>query len=796
MTTAAIAQPRSTALPRALPAHRLAYFATTLISAFLLFQVQMIVGKYLLPWFGGTPFVWTTCMLFFQVVLLAGYAYAHVLSARLEARTQATVHLALLAIAAFAVVAFAILWQSPLTPPVSWRPEPGQNPIAVILGILTVSVGLPFFALSSTGPLMQRWFSENNVGDDRATYRLYSLSNLGSLAGLLSYPFAIERLLPVREQAWMWSAGFAAFVIVCGTVAALRCSDPRYGLGNGARLRASLTWGRRASSSKGSGVATRPFDASEQRGSAPTLRCYALWLALAACGSALLLATTNLLCQEIAVTPLLWVLPLAIYLISFIVCFDHERWYQRGWWFVAYVFACIMALRTLFAGISASLAHQIGWLCAALLATVMLCHGELAKTKPQARYLTRFYLLIAAGGALGGILIVIVAPLVLRSFADFQIMLLSSGVVALLNLWSDRASWLHRSPSWLPAIAVLGAAALPTIAVLAPTPLWLLVPTNVAYRAVLAFAAAWAAWALLRKSARPAVAAWVAAAFLVPLGLFAYAGFDYTHAQMRACVRCERNFFGVKRVVNEGPRLALINGRVRHGEQYTAAPMHMEPTTYYARDTGSGLLLANFPRTPDHPALDIGVVGLGAGTLAAYGKPGDHFRFYEIDPAVTQMSQGSAPVFSFLRDSSATSEIIVGDGRLLLEREAGNPSAMKFDVLVLDAFSSDAVPVHLLTREAMALYLSRLRGPQSVMAFHISNRAVDLKPVLLNLAQHYALASCAVKNQNGTEWVLLARTPSALALPNLEAASRPLASSRRIPLWTDDFSNLFDVLRR
>jgi hypothetical protein len=773
MTTAAIARPKPTpneiAAARPVSLSRIAYGTTVFVGAFLLFQVQMIVGKYLLPWFGGAPAVWTTCMLFFQIALLAGYAYAHASAAKLTPRRQGTLHLALLGIAVLAVAALGITWRSPITPPISWRPQPGQNPIAVITLVLAASVGLPFFVLSSTGPLMQRWFGDGDGNDARATYRLYSLSNLGSLGGLLSYPFLIERVLRVHQQAWMWSAGFAVFVACCGSLAVRRRQQPA------------------------------PILHADRRGevasAAPPGRQYVLWIALAACGSALLLATTNLLCQEVAVTPLLWVLPLALYLGSFILCFDHERWYRRGWWMAAYLLACVVVLRTLFAGATASLGQQIASLCVAMFCALMLCHGELAKCKPQTRYLTRFYLLIAAGGAVGGLLIVIVAPLVLRSFADFQILLLASGAVALLSLWNDQRSWMHRSPSWLPAVAVLGAMALPMTAILAPTPLWLLVPTDLIYRAALALPVMWAAFALWKRSATPARAGLVFVAFLSPLALFGYASFDQVRESTRACVMCERNFFGVKRVVQEGTHLTLINGRVRHGEQNLAAATHMEPTTYYARDTGVGLVLAGFPRTAAHANLNVGLVGLGAGTLAAYGRAGDNFRFYEIDPAVAEMSQGASPVFTFVRDGAARNQVILGDGRLVLEREVAGGDAMQFDVLVLDAFSSDAIPVHLLTKEAMALYLSRLRSAQSVLAFHISNRAVDLKPVLLNLAQHFGLTAVVVKNSNGTEWVLLARDPAALQSPDLKAASLPLTSERKIPLWSDDFSNLFEVLR-
>ena len=688
--------------------------ATIFLGAFLLFQVQPILGKYLLPWFGGTPAVWTTCLLFFQVLLLAGYAYGHALAGLHSAKAQLLVHLALLAGSLVLVGVLAMRWPSPILPGAGWKPQPGAHPTWEIVRLLGASVGLPFFLLATTAPLVQSWYAR--VEPEGSPYRLYALSNAGSLLALVSYPFAVEPALALGMQGRVWTWAYLAFALGCAACGMLA-----------ARSRQA-----------------QPFGIDEiiaEYEPRPTAGTMALWAALAAGGSVMLLAVTNQICQEVAVVPFLWVLPLSLYLLSFILCFHDERWCGRGW-LRALLLAAIVAPVLLFFGPYADIRLQSAIFCFTLVAGCMVCHGELVRLKPAPRYLTSFYLAIAAGGAAGGVFVALVAPHLFDGYWEFHLGLWGCCLLALVVLVRERHRLFYRGG--------------------------------------------------LR-----------AGFYLYVFGLLLLGGELASHVAWyeHNTVEVDRNFYGVVAVYSDydaqarSAVYALRHGRITHGLEYREAAQQDRPTAYFAPESGIGLLLKGFPRPSP---LRVGVVGLGIGTLAAYGRPGDHFRFYEINPAVVRLA-GSSPYFHYLEDTRAQVEIVPGDGRLSLEREQA-AGAAPFDVLVLDAFNSDAPPAHLLTEEAFALDLARLK-PEGVLAVNVSNRALDLRPVVLAAAERFDLGAAWVyqapgdRFHPGSSWILLARDRARLATPELARAASPLTGVPRIPPWTDDFSNLFRVLK-
>lgn len=678
------------------------YALTILTSAFLIFQVQPLISKSILPWFGGTPGVWTTCMLFFQVVLFAGYAYAHGSIRWLTPRGQAVVHLSLL------VAAAAFL---PMSPDPSWKPVGDENPALRILGLLTMTVGLPYFLLSSTGPLLQAWFGQTRPG--ASPYRLYALSNIGSVLGLVTYPFVFEPWLSSEDQSLWWSAGFGLFALVCGSCAIdLLCRTHR---------QTSIT------------------AAINEVSVPPSWSLIGLWFGLSACASVMLLATTNQVCLDVAVIPFLWVLPLTLYLASFILCFDREWWYPRRAYATALTGAIVCLTFLLQAGSDASLVTQVAVHFTSLFFCCMVCHGELVRLRPQPQYLTTFYLASSAGGATGGLLVGAVAPLILSNYLELPLALIAGCGIVLWVLLSDREQlWNGTTPRWGWGYVVL------------------------------------AAWAGLRLVG-------IATAAAGPQEL-----------------ESSRNFYGVLRIVEhdvDNPEIAtrrMVHGRIVHGIQYLAADKRAIPTTYYGEKSGVGLLL----KSPEHlSSRHVGMVGLGVGTLATYGQPGDRFRFYEINPDVIRLAYAH---FSYLHDSAADVQMVVGDARLSLEREP----QQNFDVLVLDAFSSDAVPAHLLTAEAFGVYLRQL-APSGVLAFHITNRHFDLEPVILGAAAQFGLhavkvrSAAVVAGEAGyCDWMLLSRDAFTLETPAIQAAALQTPRSTRSPvLWTDRFNHVVGVMK-
>lgn len=656
--------------------------ATIFLSAFLLFLIQPIFAKLILPWFGGTSAVWTTCLVFFQTALLGGYLYAHLLTQR-GARTQPWVHSALLA---------AALLLLPVMPGERWKPSGAGDPAWQILAMLTVVLGLPYFLLSATSPLLQKWLAR----DGSQPYRLFALSNVGALLALAAYPLWIEPSIATRAQDVWWSAGFAVFAALC----------------------AAAAWLSRPESDVS--IETATASAEPQSSLA--------WLLLAAAGSMMLVSTTNHLTQNVAAVPFLWIVPLGAYLLSFIICFESPRWYQRGLFLRLLAVALGSLAYALYdVTVSVPITVAIPLFTLALFIICMFCHGELSRRKPGTSQLTTFYLMIALGGALGAILAGLIAPHVFTGIHEFPVSLL---LVAVLALWVNWAEGLT------------------------PRLLWLT----------------------------------VAVAMLVAL-------IAEIHSYRKDVLVMTRSFYGSLRVVQSmrggGETRTLYHGMVQHGAQYLDAAKRDLPTTYFGPDSGAGLVLQNCCDGPKR----VGIIGLGAGTLAAYGKVGDHFQFYEINPQVIELAKSH---FTFLSDSKAEIGIATGDARLSLERETVPPN---YDVFLADAFSGDAIPVHLLTTEAFDLYLRHLK-PSGILAVHISNDYLDLAPVVAQLASVHGLKARRIHSPKDdahlysqADWIVMTRDVGFFEKPEISNRAKSIEPRPGLRLWTDDYNNLLQVLR-
>jgi hypothetical protein len=763
-----------------------AYAIATFLGAFLLFEVQLLIGKAVLPWFGGAPAVWTACLVFFQVALLAGYAYAHAVAVRARPRLQRAVHLAALASGAAALFVQVAAWGVPLLPGPNWKPTGSGHPATQITLLLLASVGLPFVVLAATSPLLQAWAARSIAS--RSPYPLYAASSLGSLAGLLAYPLLVEPTLALRGQAWSWAVAFLVWAAACGALARRQAS------------------GEATTQT----VGAPPLAPGRQSGAVAV----ALWVALPCAGAALLLAITNQICQEVAVVPLLWVVPLALYLLSFALCFESERTYRRGVFLPLLAASLGLACVLLYYGVDVPVPLQIGGYSLVLFACCMTCHGELARAKPAPRFLTAYYLALAAGGALGGVLVGVVAPLVFSGYWELHAGLAACGALVVLALLADRDSWLNRGRRW-PAIATLvGATA---------GALWLLrvrdtrLVHGVAGAAIVRFIVVAAGallllvWVERRRDraaplSRPIVGVVALGLALALLSLVLRAHIRAIEARETAVAR---DFFGVVSVEEGaapgdlGGALYMRHGPVVHGFQLTAPALRDLPTSYFAAGSGIALALRDCPRrsaVPPQP-LRVGVIGLGVGTLAAYGRAGDEVRFYEISPAVIRFAAAPGAIFTFLADTRARVEVVPGDGRIALEREERQGTLPRFDVLAMDAFSGGAVPIHLLTREAFAIYLARLDPEEGILAINISNRNVDLRGVVARLAAAFGLSAVVVDAPRSADdvrwpslWALLTRDRDFLSTPEVAAAARPLHVGRGAPLWTDDHSSLLSVL--
>lgn len=661
-------------------------FALSIVlSAFLLFLVQPIVAKQILPWFGGSASVWNTCLFFFQFMLLAGYCYAWLLN-KAAPRVQATIHIGLIAAAVAALPVIA----SP-----AWKTG-GGDPALRILLLLGATVGLPYFLLSSTSPLLQAWHARAHA----LPYRLFALSNAASLGGLLAYPFLIEPMIDVRRQALLWSAGFAVFGLVCAG--------------------AAIAQARSGSN------ATPPAAAAGPAPAAPLL-----WVALSALGSLALVSTTSFIAQNVASMPLIWVAPLAIYLVTFILAFSDWRAPRAIVPGAALLLALGMAATLHNADFISEWALSLPLYLGGLLALCLYCHGELADTKPEPSGLTTFYILVSLGGALGALCSSILAPLLLKG--DFELPLTLAAICAL--------------------IAVRGG----------------------------------------RKADR-----WRVARIALALAVAAVAAYQIGAEVSRARVLA-RNFYSSLRIVDTGQGADAIrrmeHGGVEHGAQYLDPQKRRQPISYYGPTSGAALAISTLRGLRNAP-LRIGVVGLGAGALAAYGESGGAMRFYELNPQVIALAQSQ---FTYLADSKAQVAIAPGDARLVLESEA----SQNFDVLAIDAFSGDAIPIHLLTREALAIYRRHLR-PGGALLFHISNKFVDLEPALARLALDSGMTARIVSDApddqdetsplSDSDWVVFSEDGALFERPEMARAEN-LEEPQAGPAWTDDFNTILSSIR-
>lgn len=769
------------------------YALAIFLSAFLLFTVELLMGKFILPWFGGAPAVWTTCMLFFQVLLLGGYAYAHYLARLKSMERQRTVHLALLALSLGLMAFMALQWGSPILPSAGLKPTDSSFPVPRILLILTLSIGLPFLILSSNGPLIQAWFSK--AFPTAKTYRLYSLSNLGSLLGLLSYPFIIEPRLALKSQGLTWAIGYFLF---SGLVAWCAWRAGKTVIGECAPTP----------------VPAEPSADCTDNSALPSIGTRVLWILLPATASVMLLATTNQMCQEVAVIPFLWVVPLVLYLLSFIICFDSERWYRRGIFMPMLAVAMVASTAILYISYRAAITWQIPILSLTVFAAAMVCHGELARLKPGMKHLTLFYFFVSIGGALGGIFVAFVAPFIFKGFWEFHLGLMLTGVLTLVVLVRDRQSWLYYRYPIIGAVVVLVLAllqwVLPVIddwktaddLIKAFTPLWavVLVVGGVVVGMVVTI--------ILAKREMISSFLMTLVFLMAALGLLGYALVSEVSDQSAGALRQGRNFFGVLTVTTNSPdtkeelRYRLRHGRISHGLQYRDEKRRRIVTTYYHPKSGVGVAIVNHPKYRAKKPIRIGVVGLGVGTIAAYGRPGDTIRFYEINPLVAEMVHGEKAFFTYLNDCRSQMDLVMGDARLTLERELREGKPQNYDVLAIDAFSSDSIPVHLLTLEALELYLKHLNLRDGVLALHITNRHLNLQPIVWGLAGKLGLHGIIIDDDTsndmewGSTWVLLAKNPRLLEEPGIaRAATERDEQKKSIRLWTDDYSNLFQLLK-
>jgi len=666
------------------------YAITIFLSAFLLFQVQPIIAKTILPWFGGSSAVWSTCMLFFQATLLAGYMYAHGVIKKLDGRRQAYLHIGLL------LLSLALL---PIIPNVAWKPTGEENPTWRILGLLTTTIGLPYFLLSTTSPLLQAWYSRANSG--AIPYRLFALSNFASFLALVSYPPFVEPNLTNRSQAIVWSIGYAVLALVC----------------------AASAWFSKEDVTAVTAIET------EDGEPAPGFKSLALWAGLAACPSILLLTVTTHLTQDVASIPFLWIIPLIIYLLTFILCFESKRFY----WRVIYLSLSLPAL----AGMAYMLwpdSHEltmkqsVGLFLAAFFVIAMVCHGELVRLKPHPKHLTLFYVMLSVGGAVGGLFVGLIAPNLFNAYYEFQIGL---GVTAIL-------------------IAIV------------------LMPKD-------------------EKKQR----IWGTAMLVVLGGYLAFLGIVQRDL-MRGYIKVARNFYGQLRVEQDDDVRKLMHGVINHGTQVTTQEGRRKQSTYYCPSSGVGeATLARDEGVPQR----LGVIGLGTGTMASYGRAGDNVRIYEINPIVLQIAKTD---FTYITDSPAKVDVAMGDARLSLEREPSNG----FDVLAVDAFSGDSIPVHLLTREAFQLFFRHLK-PNGILAVHISNRYLDLKPVVTAAASELGKVSLLYERDEtdeepqcyGSTWILVLDKSIRDTRPRLFEQGFEIFPTPGFRTWTDDYSNLYKILK-
>jgi hypothetical protein len=686
------------------------------LSAFLLFQVQPVIARYILPWYGGSPGVWTTCLLFFQVGLLGGYAYTHGLVSGLREKRgwQVGIHLGLLGLAMILL---------PITPSDDLKPTGGDDdPIWGIVRLLASTVGFPYLLISASGPLLQHWFAE--AYPTRSPYRLYAISNIGSMLGLLTYPFLFEPMLTVAKQTQVWSIGFAVyglFAVGCG-YAFLKHRE------------------------KSDAFST---EAEDKIDTTPLLDKL-LWVVFPACGSMLLLALTNQMCQDVAVVPFLWVLPLSLYLLTFVIAFDHARWYFRPVALPLAVLAIAAVVKLILSSFSEEEMHinrQIAIYCSAIFFGCMACHGEAVRIKPASRFLTKFYLSISLGGALGGLFVSLIAPQLFTGYFELHLAFLLFAGLITLQLFRRFGSGKPRACNYAAGFG------------------------------------------------------WLALVVVLALSLSLHLS-----SRKDGEIGASRGFYGVLQVYEFGDGTKdhfreLYHGRIAHGRQYMNEELQTLATSYFSWESAVGGIFSCHPsinRESPKP-MHVGVIGLGIGTISSYAREGDRYRFYEINPQVEDMAR---KYFTFLTDCKGEESVIIGDGRVSLEWELAADNAQNFDVLFVDAFSGDSIPIHLLTKEAFELYFQHLK-PDGVLAIHITNLHLDLSDPVRNIAADFGYEVVRVegypeigtRNIYYSDWVLISRNET--FLQSLTLNQYPTEWDRETPKdihWRDDYSNLLEVI--
>lgn len=681
------------------------FAAATFLGSFLYFQIQPVLCKMIIPAYGGGAAVWTSCMLFFQVLLIAGYCYVAGV-ARLAPRAQVAIHLSLLTVS-------LLFLPADLTGHLDGRES--ASPVVSILMKLLFSVGAPGLLLAASAPIVQSWFFRSTAGS--LPWTLYAYSNAGSLVALLSYPIIVERRLHIGGQLLFWKSLYVIYCLACGLCALLLL--------------------RRGGSA--TGIAAEMESYADAR---PCRRTEViLWVLAAATGSALLLSITEQILLEVAPVPFLWVVPFSVYLATYIICFGLKRPYGTLTNSVFVIAAALAAPLALTVGNGWGIKVQVLLFLVALGSSCMLCHGDIVRMRPHPSRLAGFYIAIAVGGCLGGVFVNLLVPLVFKAHVETPFIIIAALVV-------------HGSAHYV------------------------------------------------KRDGLPARRSLLIAAGASVVCLLAFSGF-YVSRIISGGVAYSRNFFGTLKVVRErdavGAKMVLEHGTTVHGSQYIDMSLKSRTTTYYGPYTAAGLALRFHPRrvlAGEMGSLRVGVIGLGVGTLAAYAASGDMFRFYEINPDVIRLAREK---FSFLADSGARIEIVTGDARMSLERELREGMNQQFDVLVVDAFNSDSIPVHLATREAIGVYLRHL-APGGILLFHISNRNLDLMPVVVEHAAHNGLNALKVvtpaepdEGRLESTWALLTNNTAVLNNPEIRSRSR-----YQLPdgiKWTDRFAGLWQIMK-
>lgn len=686
---------------------------TIFLSAFLLFGVQPLVAKQITPWFGGSAAVWTTCMLFFQCVLLFGYLYSHTVSSRLRPALQSRVHI---------ILALLSCLSLPIIANEAWKPSGMEEPVARVLMLLATTIGLPYFVLSTTNPLLSSWVARHY--SPAQAYRMFALSNLGALIALFTYPILVEPQFAVIQQAKGWSLLYCLFVGLVSTVSFKSSSDPTQ----------------------------ESESVTEARSNGLYILCVC-WIALSACSSTLLIALTNFLTQNVAAIPFLWIIPLALFLLSYIVTFSYPVLYQRVFFWPASALSIgYLSYNLTEDSHNEPLMTLIPMIGISLFVLCVLCHGELSKSRPHKSYLTLYYLMSSLGGALGGVFVGIISPLVFVDNLELPIAIIATLPISCFTYWyycrvsaldSDSDSQLGRpmstASSWALLLSVL-------------------------------FMSGVAIWRIHLNRLE-----------------------DGEQALLSV-----RNFYGPMRVDQVGEdaslRRRLTHGTIQHGSQFRAAQMQRTPTTYYSEESGIGLAIVHSRSKDAQVGQKVGIIGLGTGTIAAYGRAVDEYVYYELNPLVEKIAREQ---FTFLSLNPAKGRVALGDARITLEKEP----LQAFDILAVDAFSSDSIPVHLLTGEAFDLYFRSIKSDGTLLV-HISNRYLDLQPVIQSYVDAHKLKSFYIHNSKDSEmainsatWIAVGKETSP-AIRYFEQEKYPGLDP--VPgdfkPWTDSYSNLIEVL--